>query len=100
MPWVTEFDVLGNDYDAFSILNQSKKGENDLKNFAYEIAEFGYNRDGKKAVDHAVASGLMILQYSTYWYWLMKNLPFNPKKLRNFSNLFGYWRLDSEDLRA
>lgn len=71
MPWIRElgFENLGE--DIFQVFNTSTRSANFLKSFAYNVAKDGYDGNGIGTVDHAVASGLFLLQYSTYWYWLV-----------------------------
>ncbi|MBP1990560.1 hypothetical protein [Paenibacillus eucommiae] len=42
-----------------------------LPEFAYQMASSGY--DGHPVVDHGVASGLILLKYTSIWYWLSKH---------------------------
>lgn len=78
-----------NDIHWISILNQFKgedvKGlnllllEKDKKKkrliqFAKLIAENGYKGSRIPKVDHAVAGGLMLMQYTSVWYWIYKKL--------------------------
>jgi hypothetical protein len=44
-----------------------------LEDYAYQVASSGYDGFSEGTVDHAVASGLFLFRYSTFWYWLARN---------------------------
>ncbi len=75
--WVNDFlMVQEKKKDAFSWLaleSFDPTGER-LRNEAMRIASEGYHfsekKDSETKVDHAVASGLMLFQYTSAWYWL------------------------------
>ncbi|MFF2090804.1 hypothetical protein [Paenibacillus sp. NPDC058174] len=50
-----------------------------LQSFAYDMANSGY--DGTPVVDHGIASGLMLLKYTSIWYWLSKHSEINYPQL-------------------
>lgn len=43
---------------------------NDLEDYVYQVASSGYDGFSEGTVDHAIASGLFLFRYSTFWYWL------------------------------
>jgi len=55
-----------------------------LEDFAYLVAATGYDGISSGVVDHAVASGLFLLAYSTFWYWLARQV--------NYQGVFGVYR--------
>ena len=69
VPWLKELipDAQG---DAIAILRSLQDSNDSLRKFAYATAEKGYNGQGEPRVDHAIAGGLMLLQYTSIWYWL------------------------------
>jgi hypothetical protein len=75
MPWIEDLGLArdGQTY-VFMLFNMSKRKAEDLKLFTYKVGNNGYIKNGKGIVDHAVASGLLLLQYSTYWFWLLTNI--------------------------
>jgi hypothetical protein len=67
-PWLRDFDPRLSGRDIFNLLDPETLG---LRDYAYEVASEGYGGKGR-CVDHAVASGLLLFQYSSFWYWLVK----------------------------
>ena len=70
IPWLADLDPSfgTTSDDIFSAFNTFERKADDLKMFAYDIAKKGYSKDGDGAIDHAGASGAILLQYITYWY--------------------------------
>lgn len=81
MPWIYDLGLqTDNQKDVYVLFNSDNIEAKDLKSFAYEIANFGYDKKGIGKVDHAIASGLLLLQYSSYWFWILdtiKNMDVN-----------------------
>jgi hypothetical protein len=72
-PWLCDLDDGWVDHDIFNVLTLGD--EESLRTYAMDVAKKGYDPSGNsKCVDHAVASGLLLFQYTTYWYWLMNEL--------------------------
>lgn len=70
-PWIGDLDSKYKDKDIFMILDPNQWG---LRKYAEEIASNGYDGDGNPAMDHAIASGLFLLQYTTFWYWIIDHI--------------------------
>ncbi len=71
-PWLVDLDSGWKRKDVFDVLSL---GNNELRNYAMHVASRGYAaKEGKGYVDHAVASGLLLFQYVSYWYWLLNKL--------------------------
>jgi len=91
MPWIYEISLhKGYKNDIYVLFNSNNREANELKSFAYKVAKSGYDKKGKGIVDHAIASGLLLLQYSTYWFWIIhaiKHMEFKAFKMltRSFS---------------
>lgn len=80
MPWGESIDFDLDIFETFTVhVSRGKEiTANNLEDFAYRVASSGY--DGFSAegtVDHAVASGLFLFRYSTFWYWLAKKCRFD-----------------------
>ncbi len=74
IPWAGDLHEPWASKNGFQILDpdDTSKDRTRLERFALAVADSGYDgAGGGKCVDHAVASGLLLLQYATYWYWLM-----------------------------
>ncbi|MCW2276677.1 hypothetical protein [Heliophilum fasciatum] len=54
---------------GFELLKNESISPN-LADYAHQIAEHGYGQGTGGMVDHAIAGGLMLLQYTSIWYWL------------------------------
>jgi hypothetical protein len=67
-PWLGDLTAELGGKDIFDVLDASNWG---LREYTREVATNGYGGKGP-CVDHAVASGLFLFQYSSFWYWLMK----------------------------
>jgi hypothetical protein len=75
--WLCDLNKSWRGKDIFSVL--CFPGKEDLRNYALEVAKKGYVNGGDGCVDHAVASGLLLFQYTSYWYWLMLELKSDPE---------------------
>jgi hypothetical protein len=74
IPWVGDLTQSWVDLNGFQVLapNEATRTRTKLQIFALNVARSGYDGAGLgRCVDHAVASGLLLLQYASYWYWLM-----------------------------
>jgi len=69
-PWLSDLDGSFKEKDLFAVLDYDRTS---LRDYAIEVAHDGYGGGGR-GVDHAVASGLLLFQYTTYWYWLMDHV--------------------------
>lgn len=77
-PWLGDLvqSVAGKDLLAVLELDQSTK----LRTYAFEVASKGYlptNDRATRCVDHAVASGLFLLRYVAFSYWLIAHVQAN-----------------------
>lgn len=92
MPWISDLGLTkGKNADVLSLFDIPQRKADDLRSFAYKVAKSGYSKNGIGAVDHAVASGLLLLQYTTYWYWIMATLKnMNPKIFKKLEGPFLY----------
>lgn len=90
MPWNGK--LISGQVCGLDILRANFDKNNILSEFAYKIATIGY--DDKKIepeVDHAIASGLMLLKYTSLWYWMCKSASKKDDKLSAELNcLFRY----------
>lgn len=66
IPWL--FDLGFETDSGLDLLIESNIKETTLRDFAIVMATKGYS--GNTVVDHGVASGLMLLKYSSIWYWI------------------------------
>lgn len=72
-PWLGELHPEWQGKDIFDVLSLGP--DCDLRSYASRVAEHGYTPDGTSGcVDHAVASGLLLFQYTSYCFWLMNEL--------------------------
>jgi hypothetical protein len=72
--WGKETGLSNDGFEAFSLYgpeNQQIAGSM-LEDYAFKVASGGYDGFSEGVVDHAVASGLFLLRYSTFWFWLAK----------------------------
>ena len=86
MPWIADLGFKDKMHNVFRLFDTSNRNANYLESFAYSVSKSGY-KNSVPTVDHAVASGLLLLQYSTYWYWLVNS---TDKRNALFSNWGGY----------
>ena len=70
VPWLGSLIDDFEDKDAFDILDVESLG---LREYAISVADGGYNGNGE-CIDHAIASGLFLLQYTSFWYWILNYL--------------------------
>jgi hypothetical protein len=105
VPWAGDLWRGWKGLSAFGILDPAKKYR--LQAYAYEVAKRGLPlKNGGRSpahVDHAVGSGLLLFQYTSYWYWIYKKLrakfPDAFEKARARKNMPGTkFRYDIEDL--
>lgn len=72
-------------------------GSRTWKPYAIEVAYHGYGGNSVGCVDHAVASGLLLFQYVSYWYWLIDQLRQQPDKAA-YNDAIGTFQYDLVDL--
>ena len=65
----------------------------ELERFAYSVAAAGYDGISGGVVDHAVASGLLLLSYATFWYWIAFKLK-HKGELNPYKNAGEFLRND------
>lgn len=73
VPWATELVPSWQDItDAFHMFDSevAPSQETPLEQFALLISR----DENGPAVDHAIASGLLLFRYTTYWYWIMNTV--------------------------
>src|SRR5262249_51197616 len=65
-------------FETFSVYGPKKMriGGRELEDYAYLVASSGYDGQSVGVVDHAVASGLFLFRYSSFWYWLANQFGF------------------------
>lgn len=69
IPWLTElFPSYQSGLEAMNSAHSIGAG---LPSFAYQMASTGY--DGHPVVDHGIAGSLILLKYTSIWYWLSKH---------------------------
>lgn len=69
IPWLAE--LLPSYRSGLETMNSEHSIGPGLTPFAYQMAATGY--DGKPVVDHGVAGSLMLLKYTSIWYWLSEH---------------------------
>jgi hypothetical protein len=88
-PWLGDLNPEWKDKDIFDVLTLGYNA--DLRSYALTVAEEGYVKGGRNGcVDHAVASGLLLFQYCSYWYWLMDQLRSDAKAFKDATGGFDY----------
>ncbi|MEK4107024.1 hypothetical protein NST28_23270 [Paenibacillus sp. FSL R10-2791] len=89
IPWLTE--LLPGKVSGLDALEFGETIGLGLQEFAYRMAKEGY--DGKTpVVDHGIASGLMLLKYTSIWYWISNYSKLNYPNLHEELNLkFHYY---------
>jgi len=72
MPWGKRAGMHDDIFESFRTWGPSdqKLSSYDLEDYSYRVASTGYDGFSEGMVDHAVASGLFLFRYSTFWYWL------------------------------
>lgn len=86
-PWLGDLAPCFKGKDVFEVLDSDGKG---LRKYAEEVAQTGYGGDGR-CVDHAVASGLFLFQYTTFWYWLMRHIEHTSNEVyKQLAGTFNY----------
>lgn len=75
-PWLGELVDEWKGKSVSQVLSLDPEGD-ELMDYAGMVARKGYvtKKPTPGSVDHAVASGLLLFQYTSYWYWLMNKLP-------------------------
>jgi len=68
-PWLADLLPEFQGKDIFDVLDSTSS----IRNYAFEVAREGYGGDGH-CVDHAVASGLFLFQYTSFWYWIVNTV--------------------------
>ncbi|MEK4510151.1 hypothetical protein [Paenibacillus sp. FSL K6-2524] len=66
IPWLVDLGLKTN--SGLDALMETNIEEMTVRDFALFMATKGYS--GNTVVDHGVASGLMLLKYSSIWYWI------------------------------
>jgi hypothetical protein len=86
MPWGSVGGSANDIFESFYNYRQSKEEitSSFLENYAYQVASSGYDGFSDGTVDHAVASGLFLFRYSTFWYWLAKENGFEPPSFDDY----------------
>lgn len=69
IPWFAE--LLPSYQSGLETMNSTHSMGPGLPSFAYQMASTGY--DGNPVVDHGVASSLILLKYTSIWYWMSKH---------------------------
>jgi len=79
MPWGKFANLRDDIFESFSIFGpkQQQVTADDLEDYAYLVAAGGYDGLSEGTVDHAVATGLFLFRYSTFWYWLARENGFD-----------------------
>jgi len=90
IPWVK--DLVDSSENGLEVLLSEHDTDKTLIKYAKEIAKKGYNGDGiNPEIDHAIASGLMLLKYTSVWYWLYdKAKVINPSLFEELNEGFKY----------
>jgi hypothetical protein len=78
MSWGRLADLRDDAFESFSIYGPKKQqvDASAIEEYAFLVASNGYDGHSEGTVDHAVASGLFLLRYSTFWYFLAKDSGF------------------------
>ncbi|MBN2981853.1 hypothetical protein [Cohnella algarum] len=88
IPWLAE--LLPTYQSGLQTMNSSFSIGPGLPQFAYQMAKTGYS--GQPVVDHGVASSLILLKYTSVWYWLSKKAAETYPQLHEELNiLFHYY---------
>jgi len=87
-PWLGDIESDWAGKDIFDVLTIGSGA--DLRAYAYSVAKSGYTGSGEGCVDHAVASGLLLFQYTSYWYWLAKELSGDASAYKDFTGSNNY----------
>lgn len=78
LPWGSKANFRDDTFESFLVYgprNQQITGEA-LEDYAYLVAAGGYDGLSEGTVDHAIATGLFLFRYSTFWYYLAKETGF------------------------
>lgn len=69
IPWAENLGLETK--SGLDLLNSKNKKNTNISEFAYQMANTGY--DGKTpVVDHGIASALMLLKYTSAWYYIIQ----------------------------
>ncbi|MFH1924738.1 MAG: hypothetical protein ABIP48_33215, partial [Planctomycetota bacterium] len=73
LPWGSDLGIQS--LDAFVIFarfsgNKRPGFVHEVEKYAYHVATTGYDGLSHGTLDHGVGSGLFLLMYSSYWYWM------------------------------
>ncbi|MEC0093208.1 hypothetical protein [Paenibacillus macquariensis] len=66
IPWLVDLGLKT--VSGLDALMETNINESTIRDFSISMATEGYS--GNTVVDHGVASGLMLLKYSSIWYWI------------------------------
>lgn len=66
IPWLVDLD--SDNKSGLTTLYDGSIHSKSLKEFALELANIGYS--GVTVIDHGIASGLILLKYTSVWYWI------------------------------
>jgi len=69
IPWLAE--LLPSYRSGLETMNSRHSLGAGLHSFAYQMSSTGY--DGHPVVDHGIAGSLILLKYTSIWYWLSKH---------------------------
>ena len=72
MPWGPRAGFADDAFETFYSAGPQDQQitSDDLEEYAYRVASTGYDGFSEGTVDHAIASGLFLIRYSSLWYWL------------------------------
>ena len=88
IPWLGY--ISEKNADGFGILYSEWDEEKVLKDFAVKAIKEGYSENNCRDIDHAVAGGLMLLKYTSMWYWLNKKVLETDEQIHK--KLYRYYR--------
>lgn len=76
VPWLNELLPENRKFseNIFELFDEESMSQTKLESFAFDVAQNGYQSSGEPNVDHAISSGLLMFQYSSYWYYLMDQI--------------------------
>jgi hypothetical protein len=88
IPWLA--DLLPEHQTGLEAMELGEVIGPGLHQFSYDMAARGY--DGTPIVDHGIASGLMLLKYTSIWYWLSKHSETHfPQLYTELNETFHYY---------
>jgi hypothetical protein len=83
IPWLDnlEYKITS----GLELLKLNSDTDSHLRSFAEKVATVGYGNDPKDTadpkMDHAIASGLMLIKYTSVWYWLYREFELKDNRL-------------------